>query len=280
VAALDLALLRRAAGMLPGEHRAPGVGAGTELAQLRPYEPGDDPRQIDPAASARTGVTHVRQHVPERALTTWLIVDVSPSMAFGTAERLKSDVAEGVAAVISQVAVRRGGRLGLITCGGPTLRALPPRGGRRSLASARRMVSQGVAPDGTPASAGLAEALKRLGRVANRRGLIVVVSDFRDTDGWERALQLLAHRHHLLALEVSDPREAELPDAGRLLMVDPETGNQVEADTSSPALREAFAKAERTRRETLRTALRRAGATHVPLSTEGDWLRALARTLA
>ena len=70
--------------MLPGERRAPGVGAGTELAQLRPYEPGDDPRQLDPAASARTGVPHVRQHVPERALTTWIVLDLSASMAFGT----------------------------------------------------------------------------------------------------------------------------------------------------------------------------------------------------
>src|SRR6201999_3289873 len=100
---------RRAGGRLPAERRAAGAGSGTELAQLRPYAPGDDPRRLDPAASARTGVPHVRQHVPERALTTWIVLDLSASMAFGTGERLKSDVAEGVAGVVGRLAVRRGG---------------------------------------------------------------------------------------------------------------------------------------------------------------------------
>ena len=131
VDALDLALVRRTAGVLPGEHRGLGVGVGTELAQLRPYQLGDDVRQLDPAASARTGVPHVRQQVPERALTTWLVLDLSPSMAFGTARRLKSDVAEGVVRVVSRLGVRRGGRVGLVTCGTGSVRALPPRGGRR-----------------------------------------------------------------------------------------------------------------------------------------------------
>src|SRR5256885_2116728 len=112
VDALGLAIARRAAGVLPGERKAPGVGAGTELFQLRPYEPGDDVRQLDPAASARTGIPHVRLQVPERALTTWLVLDVSPSMAFGTADRLKADVAEGVVLVLGRLATRRGGRVG------------------------------------------------------------------------------------------------------------------------------------------------------------------------
>ena len=118
VEALDLALVRRTAGMLPGEHRAPGVGAGTELAQLRVYQPGDDVRQLDPAASARTGLPHVRLHVPERLMTAWIVLDVSPSMAFGTGLRLKSDVAAGAAALLARLAVRRGGRAGLMLCGG------------------------------------------------------------------------------------------------------------------------------------------------------------------
>src|SRR3954447_12971481 len=129
VDALDLAMARRAAGVLPGERKAPGVGAGTELAQLRPYQPGDDVRQLDAAATARTGVPHVRLQVPERLMTTWLLLDVSPSMAFGTADRLKSDVAEGVAGVIGRLAPRRGGRVALISCGGPQPRLLPPRSG-------------------------------------------------------------------------------------------------------------------------------------------------------
>src|SRR4051795_5547662 len=119
VDALDLAMARRAAGVLPGERKAPGVGSGTELFQLRPYEPGDDVRQLDPSASARTGVPHVRLQVPERALTTWLVLDVSPSMAFGTADRLKADVAEGVVLVLGRLAARRGGRVALLTSGAP-----------------------------------------------------------------------------------------------------------------------------------------------------------------
>src|SRR3954449_219040 len=127
VDALDLAMARRAAGVLPGERKAPGVGAGTELFQLRPYVPGDDVRRLDPAASARTGIPHVRLQVPERLMTTWLVLDVSPSMAFGTAERLKWDVAEGVIRVLGRLATRRGGRVAMLTCGGPSDRLLAPR---------------------------------------------------------------------------------------------------------------------------------------------------------
>src|SRR6201990_3638634 len=123
----DLVLAERASGVLPGERRAAGRGVGTELAQIRPYQAGDDVRRLDAAASARTGVPHVRDHVPERTLTTWIVLDVSASMAFGTADRLKSDVAEGVALVIGRLAVRRAGRVGLLTCGSPP----PPAGSAR-----------------------------------------------------------------------------------------------------------------------------------------------------
>src|ERR1700754_2325215 len=125
---LDLIVARRASGALPGDRRAAGLGTGTELAQLRAYEVGDDVRQIDPAATARTGVPHVRLHVPERTLTTWIVLDVSPSMAFGTADRLKSDVAEGVAQVIGRLAIRRAGRIALLTFGAGGMRLIPPRG--------------------------------------------------------------------------------------------------------------------------------------------------------
>ena len=114
----------------PGEHRAPGVGAGTELAALRAYQPGDDVRRLDASATARTGEPHVRLDVPERLVTTWLVLDVSPSMAFGTAERLKADVAEGAVRVLGRLATRRGGRVALLICGGERELVLPPRGGR------------------------------------------------------------------------------------------------------------------------------------------------------
>src|SRR5439155_3844842 len=130
IEALDLVVTRRVARGLPGDRRAPGVGAGTELAQLRPYQVGDDVRHIDAAATARTGEPHVRLHVPERTLTTWIVLDVSPSMAFGTAQRLKADVAEGVALVLGNLAVRRAGRVAMMTFGAGHPRLLPPRGSR------------------------------------------------------------------------------------------------------------------------------------------------------
>jgi uncharacterized protein (DUF58 family) len=276
---LDLALARRAGGPLPGEHRAPGLGSGTELAQLRPYEVGDDVRHLDPSASARTGVPHVRLHVPERALTTWVVLDVSPSMAFGTADRLKSDVAEGAVRVVSQLAVRRGGRLALLTCGAPVDRVLPPRGGRRTIARVGRVLEEGVAPDGPVDARALATALWRVRRAAAHHGLVVVVSDFRGAEDWERALRAVAARHAVIAISIVDPSEVQLPDAGVVAMADPETGELIEVDTSSASLRKRFAAAERARRDALRSGLRRAGARHVELSTRGEWVRALAEEL-
>jgi uncharacterized protein (DUF58 family) len=286
VETLDLVLARRASGALPGERRAAGRGTGTELAQIRPYQVGDDVRRIDAAASARTGHPHVRDHVPERTLTTWLLVDVSASMAFGTADRLKSDLAEGVALVIGRLAVRRAGRVGLLTCGAPEPRQLAPRGGRAQLIALRRALGAGVAPDGFVREDALAAGMRRIGRIARGPGLIVVVSDFRegaDASGarpeWARALASLSLRHDVLCVEVVDRREGELPDAGHLVLVDPETGQRVEADSSSAELRRRFAAAELARRDVLKSHLRRAHARHVEIATDDDWLRALGRSL-
>ena len=275
VDALDLAVARRAAGMLPGERKAPGVGTGTELFQLRPYEFGDDVRQLDPAASARTGIPHVRLQVPERALTTWLLVDVSPSMAFGTADRLKADVAQGVALVLSRLATRRGGRVGLLTSGAPVQRFLPPRSGRGALGPLQRLVGEGVAPDGYHDPEALTRTLRRVAQLARHPGLVVVVSDFRGPRTWRRALAALRARHSVLAVEVRDPREDELPAVGHLALIDPETGERLEVDTQSPRLRERFAAAEAEERAAVAGDLRRALAEHIILTTDGDWLRAL-----
>jgi uncharacterized protein (DUF58 family) len=309
VEALDLLLARRASGVLPGERRASGRGEGTELAQIRPYQVGDDVRRLDAAASARTGVPHVREDVPERALTTWVLLDVSASMAFGTGARLKSDVAAGVVDVVGRLSVRRAGRVALLTCGAPVQTLLPPSSGRRSLLALRRAVGAGVAPDGTPPPPdALAAGLRRIGRLARGAGLVVVVSDFRDAGGdeprgvadglltgadeqriaagdaarpaWTRALGALSRRHDVLAVEVTDPREAELPDAGQLTLVDPETGARLEVDSAAAELRRAFANAELERRDALKAGLRRARARHVVLSAaDHDWLRTLGRGL-
>ncbi len=287
VEALDLALAKRAAGVLPGERRASGRGTGTELAQVRPYQVGDDVRKIDAAASARTGIPHVRDHVPERTLTTWLLLDVSASMAFGTADRLKSDVAEGVGLVIGRLSVRRAGRIGLLTTGTSEPQQLPPRGGRPALVAlqqgdreGRRRRRRRAARTRSP------QGLRRIGRLARGHSLIVVVSDFREgatPEGerpeWARALGALSLVHDVLAVEIVDPREHELPDVGNMVLVDPETGQRVEIDSSSADLRRRFQAAELARRDELKRYLRRARARHVALSTDQDWLRELGRGL-
>ena len=238
---LDVALSRLIARMLPGDRRAAGVGAGTELAQLRAYEIGDDVRHIDPAATARTGQPHVRMHVPERALTTWIVLDVSPSMAFGTTLRLKADVAEGVALVFGRLGVRRAGSVGLVALGADATRVLPARGSKPGMVALRRMLAEGVAPDGQHDPEGMAGALRRVGRIARQPGLVVVISDFREQRGWERPLGSLRVRHSVLGVEIIDPREAELPAVGHLALVDPETGVRIEVDTSRRRVRQRFA---------------------------------------
>lgn len=276
---LELAVARRAGSVLPGDRAAPGMGQGTELAQLRAYEPGDDVRRLDPAATARTGIPHVRMQVPERQLTSWMVLDLSASMAFGTADRLKSDVAEGAALVLGRLATRRGGRLGMITCGTAHERRVPPRGGRVGYVALQKILAEGVSEDGRDDESVLARALVRTGRLARQTGLIVVISDFRGPRRWRRDMSNLGYRHALLAIEVRDPREGALPDVGHLSLIDPETGRHLRVDSSDRSLRERYATAERQQRDGVAADLRHAGAQHVVLSTEGDWLRTLGRAL-
>jgi uncharacterized protein (DUF58 family) len=279
VDALDVVIGRMIARTLPGDRRATGVGIGTELAQLRPYEIGDDVRHIDAAATARTGQPHVRTHVPERALTTWIVLDLSPSMAFGTARRLKADVAEGVSLVAGRLAVRRAGSVGLVAFGAGPPRVLPPRGSKPGMVALRRLLGEGVAGDGERDDSGLADGLARADRLARQPGLVVVISDFREQRGWEHPLGSLRARHAVLAIEIEDPREAELPALGPLAVVDPETGELVEIDTSRRRVRERFAERERERRTLVAGELRRLRIDHVVLSTGEDWLLALGRHL-
>ena len=279
LAALDLRLGRRTAAPLPGEHLAVGAGAGVELAQLRPYVPGDDVRALDPAATARTGIPHVRVHVPERALTTWVVLDVSASMAFGTADRLKADVAEGIATVAGRLATRRGNRVALVTCGAETERVLPPRGGRGALVHLRRVLDEGVATDGD-ASGGLGDGLRRADKLARGHGLVIVVSDFlEEPDAWEVPLRALRHRHDVVCAEVRDQRDEALPAVGTLWLRDPETGRRLQVDTGDRRLRERFAAAAAARHEATAHACLRLGVRHAVCRTDGDWLGPLGAVL-
>ncbi len=272
---MDISIGRRIEGLLAGDYRSHIPGIGTELARIRPYDIGDDPRRIDWNATARTGETHVRVQVAERSLATWLVLDSSPSMNFGTALRRKTDTLEGVAIAMAHIATRRGNRLGVATFGGSRMEILPPRQGRTGLLALLSTVRREPEADGTD-GVSLGEALGRLSTVARQRGLLVLVSDFRRTGEWRRAAIEVSARHAVLAIEVRDPREQELPNAGELHLVDPETGRHLRVDTGDRRLRARFAEAAAQERAALAAEFLSAGIDHLVLSTDGDWLRTLA----
>ena len=274
--ALDVTIARRMEGMLTGDYRSTLLGDGTELALIRPYTPGDDVRRMDWNVTARTGEPHVRVQLAERVLVTWLVLDTSPSMRFGTADRRKADVAEGVAIAVGHLATRRGNRLGVadvrrrpaahLACPAGAARVdRPARGAPRRTGAGSRPGRCNVARCGDPAG----------GCAARQRSLVVVVSDFRGPRDWRPPLLQLAGRHEVVAVEIRDPREQELPNAGELLLVDPETGRHLRVDTRSRRLRERFAAASAAERSEVATELSSLGVRHVVLSTSGDWLRTL-----
>jgi uncharacterized protein (DUF58 family) len=269
--ALELSIGRRVDGLLAGDYRSSFAGVGSELWQVRPYEAGDDVRRIEWNVTARTGQPHVRVELAERVLVTWLVIDASASMAFGTGDRRKADIAEGAAIAVGYAATRRGNRLGTISFGGETS-VEPPRQGRRGLLDTLQLLRELPAAGAVT----LASALELADRVVRQRALVVVLSDFRGPLDWQPPLLRLAARHTVLALEVRDPREQELADVGELRLVDPETGRQLRVDTSDRRLRERFAAAAAGERQALVGLLAGAGVRHVALSTEGDWLRPLA----
>jgi uncharacterized protein (DUF58 family) len=273
--ALEVSIQRRVEGLLAGDYRSALLGDGTELAQVRPYVPGDDVRRIDWNVTARTGEPHVRVLLAERVLVTWVVLDTSPSMEFGTADRRKADVAEGVALAVGHVATRRGNRLGLVTFGDSSPHSVPPRQGRVGLIGLLTALRREAGGDGVGATS-LGEALTRAGALARQRALMVILSDFRGPRDWRRPLLALAGKHDVVAVEIRDPLEQRLPNAGELWLVDPETGRQLRVDTADVRLRERFAKAAAEERSGLASSLTSVGVRHLVLETSGDWLRSLA----
>ena len=279
VRALQLTVGRRVHGLLEGDYRSSVLGRGTELAQVRPYTPGDDVRLLDWNVTARTGEPHVRVHHAERVLVTWLVLDATASMRFGTGDRRKDDVALGAAFAVGQAATARGNRVGVLSFGGGPSAPRPPRQGRAGMLGLARALAPGTDggdPAGSGAAADLRGALQVAGSVARQRSLVVVVSDFRGRLDWRERLVDLAGRHMVLCIEVRDPREQVLPAMGELALVDPESGRRLRVDTGDPLLRERFAAAAADERERVAQAISSTGARHVVLSTEGDWLRTLA----
>lgn len=280
LARLELVVGRRVDGLAHGDHLGFGIGPGSETADARIYLPGqDDVRRIDWFVTARTGEVHVRDLVADRELSTWGLVDATASMDFGTATMEKRDLAAAVTVALANVAGRTGDHFGahVLTADGVT--SSPHRSGRvhrlmvlRSLAAAPRQ-----APRTGPATT-LAQGIDSLA-TRRRRGMRFVVSDLMDPDreAWGAALRRLAARQRTLVVEVLDPRELDIPDLGVVTFEDPETGMTRDIDTSSRKVRRRFAEAARAERAANAEAVRRAGAAHLVVSTDGDWLRDLIR---
>jgi uncharacterized protein (DUF58 family) len=278
---LDLTITRRLDGMLQGDYRGLVPGHGSELGETRGYQPGDDVRRIDWNVTARTQNVHVRESIADRELETWALVDLSPSLDFGTANYTKRELALIGLSAVGFITARTGNRLGAVIAGsaGPAT-VIPARGGRAHLMAVLHralMRPKETEPGGTT---DLGSAIARLAALHQRRGLAVVISDFLAPPGWDHALRRLSTRHETLAIEVVDPRELELPAVGVLALVDPETGRRREVQTSSAKLRARYAAAAADQRAEIAASIRGAGADHLQLRTDRDWVTDLVRFVA
>jgi uncharacterized protein (DUF58 family) len=282
---LELTVRNRLDGLLQGNYIGLIPGPGTEAGESRQYVPGDDVRRMDWAVTARTSIAHVRRTIADRELETWLVVDLSPSMDFGTGLTEKRELVLAAITAVVHLTVRGGNRVGAVVSNGREMYRVPALGGRnharyliRRIAATRRVESSG-GPD-------LVAMLESLRRPPRRRGMVAVVSDFLDTVAdpavgtplrWERPLRALSERHQLLGIEVLDPRELELPAAGLVTFVDPETGRELEVQTNSASVRQNYANAARAQRDRIAMALRHAGAGQLQLRTDRDWLNDVVR---
>jgi uncharacterized protein (DUF58 family) len=281
---LELTVRNKLDGLLQGNYQGLIPGPGSEAGESRQYVLGDDVRRMDWPVTARTTVPHMRQTIADRELESWLVVDLSPSMDFGTGLTEKRELVLAAITAVVQLTVRGGNRIGAVVGNGEQTYVIPARGGR---AHARHLIRR-IAATPRAAQAGpndLAAMLEMLRRPMRRRGLVAVVSDFLDgattpeaaAPRWERALRALSDRHQLLGVEILDPRELELPAAGLVTFVDPETGAQLEVQTSDRALRARYAEAAQAQRTRIATSLRHAGAAHLQLRTDRDWISDVVR---
>jgi uncharacterized protein (DUF58 family) len=267
---LELDVRRRLDGLLQGNHLGLVPGPGSEPGEARAYQPGDDVRRMDWAVTARTTVPHIRETVADRELETWLVVDLSGSLFFGTAACEKRDLVVAATAAVAHLTGGGGNRLGAIIATGEKTTRIPARGG---LAHARGLIRKVAetprAPEGVRGD--LRDAIEQLRRPPRRRGLAVVISDFLGDLEWQRPLRALSTRHDLLAVEVLDPRDVDLPEVGTVVLADPESGRQREVHASA-LLRKEFAAAAAEHQAIVASAVRRAGGGHLILRTDSDWI--------
>jgi len=275
---LQLLVTRKLDGLLQGDYVGLLPGPGSEAGESREYRPGDDVRRMDWPVTARTTFPHVRQTVADRELETWLAVDLSASLAFGTAKHLKSELVIAATAALSYITVRGGNRIGAVVGTGSHLQRLPARPGRKEAQGLLRAIARTQI---RPGRSDLGALIDMLNRPPRRRGVAVVISDFlAPVEQWARPVRKLGVRHDVLAIEVVDPRELELPDVGVLSLIDPETGALHEVQTADPKLRHRYAEAAGAQRAAIAQALRAANAAHLRLRTDSDWLLDMVRFVA
>jgi uncharacterized protein (DUF58 family) len=249
-----------------------------DFADLREYQYGDDVRYIDWNVTARMDMPYIREYLEDREITAWFLLDLTPSVDFGTAEseRLKRSVLVDFVTTLARLLTRHGNRVGAIFYGTEIERTIPARGGR---AHVLRLVNDLLEHPRVPRApfTDLAPLLDAAQHAIKRRSLVFVISDFISAPGWERPLNLLSRRNEVVAVRLFDPRETELPDVGPLILEDAETGDQLFVDTHDKAFRERFRQAAADREATLRTAFKRAGTDAVSLSTGDDLVTAIVR---
>jgi len=276
---LEWQVIRRLDGLLQGDYRTLFYGAGVDFADLREYQPPDDIRHIDWNVTARMNIPYVRDYMEDRDVTAWFLLDLSPSMRFGPAERPKERVLIDLVATLARLLTRSGNRVGAILYSNRIDQTIPPRGGRiQVLRLIRELLRERESPAG--ATTDLSQLLRTGLNTLKRRSLVFLVSDFFSLPGWEKALSLLNQRHELVAVRLWDPRETELPNAGIIAVEDAETGDQVLVDTSDPEFRRRFHEVVQRRDEALREGLKRAGVDLFTFSTEEDLIKGFVRMAA
>jgi uncharacterized protein (DUF58 family) len=279
---LEWRVIRRLDGRLQGDYRTLFRATGIDVADLREYQPYDDVRHIDWNVTARMDVPHVRVYDADREVTAWLLLDGSASMRFGPVERRKHQVVTEVAATIAQLLARGGNRIGAVLFDSEVEQTIPPAQGRNQvLRILRALLTTGDATSRDSRAAGrptdLAVPLRAALGIARRRSLVVVVSDFISRPGWERPLALLARRHDVIAVQVVDPREFELPAVGMIYVEDAETGEQIFVDTNDPDFQRRLRAAAAERQSALAAAAGSAGVDLFTVSTDEDLVRAIVR---
>jgi uncharacterized protein (DUF58 family) len=273
---IDWQIIRRLDGRLQGDYRSLFYGYGVDFSDLREYQPYDDVRYIDWNVTARMDAPYVRQYNEDRDIAAWFLLDLSPSVDFGSAQHVKRAMLIDFVAAMSRLLTRHGNRVGAMFYGNHMERVVPARAGRNQVLSLiKDLLSQPIfEPSGmTDISPMLATALDMI----KRRSLVFVISDFISQAGWEKPLSLLNRRHEVLAIRLTDPSETKLPDIGPVIMQDAETGEQLYVDTHDARFRKRFEQAAQQREQQLQLAFKHAGVDALSLSTSDDLIAAIIR---